>query len=184
VTLLDRQNHHLFQPLLYQVATAALSPADIAEPLRGIVRKQENCEVLLAEVKSIDTAAKTVITDGEPVSYDYLVVAAGARHHYFGHDDWEKVAPGLKSLDDALEIRRKMLLSFELAEKTEDDAERQAAMTLSSLEEARRALKWLGPSPRSPGRRWCATSAISIASTRVSSSWRIPIAYSASSTPS
>jgi NADH dehydrogenase len=129
VTLLDRQNHHLFQPLLYQVATAALSPADIAEPLRGIVRKQENCEVLLAEAKSIDTAAKTVITDGEPISYDYLVIAAGARHHYFGHDDWEKVAPGLKSLDDALEIRRKMLLSFELAEKTNDDAERRAAMT-------------------------------------------------------
>jgi NADH dehydrogenase len=129
VTLLDRQNHHLFQPLLYQVATAALSPADIAEPLRGIVRKQENCEVLLAEAKSIDTAAKTVITDGEPISYDYLVIAAGARHHSFGHDDWEKVAPGLKSLDDALEIRRKMLLSFELAEKTNDDAERRAAMT-------------------------------------------------------
>src|SRR6185369_7816098 len=80
-------------------------------------------------VKSIDTAAKTVITDGEPVSYDYLVVSAGARHHYFGHDDWEKFAPGLKSLEDALEIRRKMLLSFELAERTQDDAQRRAAMT-------------------------------------------------------
>ena len=129
VTLLDRQNHHLFQPLLYQVATAALSPADIAEPLRSIVRKQENCEVLLTEVKSIDPAGKAVITDSGPVTYDYLVVAAGARHHYFGHDDWEKVAPGLKSLEDALEIRRKMLLAFELAERTDNDAERRAAMT-------------------------------------------------------
>ena len=129
VTLLDRQNHHLFQPLLYQVATAALSPADIAEPLRRIVRKQENCEVLLADVQSVDTAARNVITDGGPVPYDYLVVAAGARHHYFGHNDWEKFAPGLKSLDDALEIRRRMLLAFELAEKTADDAERRAAMT-------------------------------------------------------
>src|SRR6478735_8049269 len=129
VTLLDRQNHHLFQPLLYQVATAALSPADIAEPLRSIVRKQENCEALLTEVKSIDPAGKAVITDSGPETYDYLVVAAGARHHYFGHDDWEKFAPGLKSLDDALEIRRRMLLAFELAEKTDDDATRRAAMT-------------------------------------------------------
>jgi NADH dehydrogenase len=130
VTLIDRQNHHLFQPLLYQVATAALSPADIAEPLRHIVRKQENCEVLLANVQSIDPKAKKVGTDvaGE-IAYDYLIVATGARHHYFGHEDWEKFAPGLKSLDDALDIRRRMLLAFELAEKTNDDAERQAAMT-------------------------------------------------------
>ncbi len=129
VTLLDRQNYHLFQPLLYQVATAALSPSDIAEPLRHIVRKQENCEVLLAEVQSIDPALKTVITDSGPISYDYLVVAAGTRHHYFGHDEWEKFAPGLKGMEDALDIRRKMLLAFELAEKTTDDAERRAAMT-------------------------------------------------------
>jgi NADH dehydrogenase len=129
VTLLDRENHHLFQPLLYQVATAALSPSDIAEPLRRIVRKQENCEVILAKVESIDVAKKLVMTDRGPEPYDYLVVAAGARHHYFGHDEWEKFAPGLKSLEDALEIRRRMLLSFELAEKTEDDATRKAAMT-------------------------------------------------------
>lgn len=129
ITLLDRQNHHLFQPLLYQVATAALSPADIAEPLRYIVRKQQNCEVLLSEVKSIDPAAKKVVTDNGEVAYDYLVVATGARHHYFGHDEWEAHAPGLKSIDDALEIRRRMLLAFELAEKTHDDAERKAAMT-------------------------------------------------------
>jgi NADH dehydrogenase len=129
VTLLDRQNHHLFQPLLYQVATAALSPADIAEPLRHILRKQENVEVILTEVKSIDAVDKRIITSDGPVDYDYLIVAAGARHSYFGRDGWEKVAPGLKSLDDALEIRRRMLMAFEVAEKTRDDAEREAAMT-------------------------------------------------------
>ncbi len=129
VTLLDRRNHHLFQPLLYQVATAALSPADIAEPLRHILRHQENVEVLLSEVQSIEAAAKRVVTADGPVEFDYLIVAAGARHSYFGRDEWEKVAPGLKSLDDALEIRRRMLMAFEIAEKTRDDAEREAAMT-------------------------------------------------------
>jgi len=129
VTLLDRQNHHLFQPLLYQVATAALSPADIAEPLRHVVRKQANCEVLLTEVKSVEPNAKKVVTDLGDLEYDYLILAPGARHHYFGKDHWEKFAPGLKSLDDALNIRRRMLLAFELAEKTSDDAERKAAMT-------------------------------------------------------
>jgi NADH dehydrogenase len=129
VTLLDRQNHHVFQPLLYQVATAALSPADIAEPLRRIVRRQENCEVILADVERIDVSAQTVVTKDGPVPFDYLVIAAGARHSYFGHAEWEKFAPGLKSLDDALEIRRRMLLAFEIAEKTGDDVERDAAMT-------------------------------------------------------
>ena len=129
VTLLDRQNHHLFQPLLYQVATAALSPADIAEPLRAILRRQENTEVLLSNVERIDAAARQVITADGPIAYDYLIVAAGARHSYFGKDEWEKFAPGLKSLDDALEIRRRMLLAFEIAEKTKDDAVRKAAMT-------------------------------------------------------
>jgi len=129
VILLDRQNHHLFQPLLYQVATAALSPADIAEPLRHILRRQENTEVILTEALRIDTAAKKVVTADGEVDYDYLVVAAGARHSYFGHDEWEKLAPGLKSLDDALEIRRRMLMSFEIAEKTDDPATRAAAMT-------------------------------------------------------
>ena len=129
VTLLDRQNHHLFQPLLYQVATAALSPADIAEPLRHILRKQENAEVILGDAQRVDVERKEVITADGPVAYDFLVVAAGARHSYFGHEEWERFAPGLKSLDDALEIRRRMLLAFEVAEKTEDDAERRAAMT-------------------------------------------------------
>lgn len=129
VTLLDRQNHHLFQPLLYQVATAALSPSDIAEPLRHIVRKQENCEVLLANAESVDVAGKRLLTDSGEIPYDYLVIAVGTRHSYFGNEEWEQFAPGLKSLDDALEIRRRMLLAFELAEKTSDDAERRAAMT-------------------------------------------------------
>ena len=129
VTLLDRQNHHLFQPLLYQVATAALSPADIAEPLRAILRRQENTEVILAEVERIEVAAKRVITGDGEVPYDYLILAAGARHSYFGNAAWEKYAPGLKSLDDALELRRRMLLAFELAEKTPSDEVRAAAMT-------------------------------------------------------
>ena len=129
VTLIDRQNHHLFQPLLYQVATAALSPADIAEPLRHIVRQQANCEVLLAEVNSVDAANQRLLTEDGEVPYDYLVLAAGTRHSYFGHAEWEQFAPGLKSLDDALEIRRRMLLAFERAEKSTDDAERRAAMT-------------------------------------------------------
>jgi NADH:quinone reductase (non-electrogenic) len=129
VTLLDRRNHHLFQPLLYQVATAALSPADIAAPLRQIFRKQENVEVILTEVQQIDPAARIVHTADGPLKYDFLIVAAGARHSYFGHDRWEKFAPGLKSLDDAVEIRRRLLYAFEVAEKTADDDERRAALT-------------------------------------------------------
>jgi NADH dehydrogenase len=129
VTLLDRQNHHLFQPLLYQVATAALSPADIAEPLRGILKHQQNAEVILTDVCGIDPWRRLVHTSDGSVGYDYLIVAAGARHSYFGRPEWERLAPGLKSLDDALEIRRRMLLAFEIAEKTTDDAERRAALT-------------------------------------------------------
>jgi NADH:ubiquinone reductase (H+-translocating) len=129
VTLLDRQNHHLFQPLLYQVATAALSPADIAEPLRGILGKQENAEVILTDVQRVDPWRRQVHTSDGDFPYDYLIVATGARHSYFGKPEWERFAPGLKSIDDALEIRRRMLLAFEIAEKTNDDAERQAALT-------------------------------------------------------
>ncbi|MEP6672302.1 MAG: NAD(P)/FAD-dependent oxidoreductase [Chthoniobacter sp.] len=129
VTLLDRQNHHLFQPLLYQVATAALSPADIAEPLRHILRKQDNTEVIMGEAQRVDVDRKRVVTTDGEIDYDFLILATGARHSYFGHDKWEKFAPGLKSLDDALEIRRRMLLAFEIAEKTDDDDERRAAMT-------------------------------------------------------
>ena len=117
ITLVDRKNHHTFQPLLYQVATAALSPADIASPIRGILRRESNVEVLLGEVTGFDLVARRVLCRGFVLSYDYLVVAAGVRHAYFGHDEWEPLAPGLKSLEDALEIRRRVLLAFEIAER-------------------------------------------------------------------
>lgn len=129
VTVIDRTNYHLFQPLLYQVATAALSPADIAAPVRAILSKCKNMEVILAEVQSVDVAAKRVrMVEGE-ISYDFLILATGARHSYFGHPEWEKLAPGLKSLEDAIEIRRRLLLAFEYAEKITDEAARKAAMT-------------------------------------------------------
>ena len=129
VTVVDRTNYHLFQPLLYQVATAALSPADIAAPVRAILSKCENMEVILAEVQSIDVNARKVkMVDGE-LDYDYLILATGARHSYFGHPEWEKLAPGLKSLEDAVEIRRRILMAFEYAEKISDEAARKAAMT-------------------------------------------------------
>ena len=129
VTVIDRTNYHLFQPLLYQVATAALSPADIAAPIRSILSKGRNVEVMLAEVRSVDVNARTVRTVENEMSYDYLIVATGSRHSYFGHDEWEKLAPGLKSLEDAVEIRRRILMAFEYAEKTENQAARAAAMT-------------------------------------------------------
>src|SRR5437762_6270392 len=129
VTVVDRTNYHLFQPLLYQVATAALSPADIAASVRAILSKCENMEVILAEVQSIDVNARKVkMVDGE-LDYDYLILATGARHSYFGHPEWEKLAPGLKSLEDAVEIRRRILMAFEYAEKISDEAARKAAMT-------------------------------------------------------
>src|SRR4051794_16710905 len=129
VTVVDRTNYHLFQPLLYQVATAALSPADIAAPIRGVFSKCKKIEVVLAEVQSIDVnARKVILTDGQ-LDYDYLILATGARHWYFGHPEWEKLAPGLKSLEDAVEIRRRILMAFEYAEKNPDEAAHKAAMT-------------------------------------------------------
>jgi len=125
VTVLDRHNYHLFQPLLYQVATASLSPADVASPIRWILRRQRNVEVLLANVTAIDPANKRVeVEPGPPVEYDFLIVAAGAAHAYFGHPEWAERAPGLKTLDDALEMRRRVLLAFEAAER-EADPDRQ-----------------------------------------------------------
>jgi NADH dehydrogenase len=124
ITLLDRRNHHLFQPLLYQVATAALNASDIAVPIRSILRRQKNATVLMGEARSIEPAArKVLLTDGE-LSYDSLVVATGATHSYFGHDDWAPYAAGLKTIEDAIEIRRRVLLAFERAER-ESDPERQ-----------------------------------------------------------
>ena len=131
LTVIDRTNYHLFQPLLYQVATAALSPADIAAPIRAILTKHDNIEVMLAEVKTIDADARKVSTGEREISYDYLIVATGSRHSYFGNDEWEKLAPGLKSLEDAVEIRRRLLLAFEYAEKISDETARKAAMTFA-----------------------------------------------------
>jgi NADH dehydrogenase len=129
VTLLDRRNHHLFQPLLYQVATAALNPSEIAVPIRHILSRQRNVTVLMAEVTAVDAAAKNlVLADGE-CSYDYLVIATGATHSYFGRDDWAPYATGLKTIEDALEIRRRVLIAFEQAEREKDPAKRKAWLT-------------------------------------------------------
>jgi NADH dehydrogenase len=118
VTVIDRKNHHTFQPLLYQVALAVLSPAAIAEPIRGILRHQDNAEVLMDEVVGVDTSINSVVLkSGAHVAYDYLVLAAGSTHSYFGHEEWAHLAPGLKTLEDATEIRRRVLLAFELAER-------------------------------------------------------------------
>jgi NADH:ubiquinone reductase (H+-translocating) len=129
VTVIDRRNYHLFQPLLYEVATAGLSPNDIAYPIRAVLRGQKNTRVFLAEVVAIDTKRrKVVLQDGE-VEYDYLILATGARHSYFGHSEWETYAPGLKSIEDALEIRRRILLAFEMAERETDEERRRALLT-------------------------------------------------------
>lgn len=129
VTVLDRENHHLFQPLLYQVATAGLSPANIAQPVRSILRRHENIEVLMADVSGFDLEKKLVLAGGRSVPFDYLIVATGARHGYFGHPEWEQFAPGLKTLEDALDIRRRLLLAFEQAEAASDPVERERLLT-------------------------------------------------------
>jgi len=130
VLVLDRTNHHLFQPLLYQVATATLAPTDITAPIRWLLRKQRNATVLMEEVGHIDTARRVVLTtDGREHAYDYLIVATGARHAYFAHPEWESLAPGLKSVDDAIELRRRILTAFERAELIEDPEERAAWLT-------------------------------------------------------
>jgi NADH dehydrogenase len=130
VTVVDRRNFHLFQPLLYQVATAALNPSDIAAPIRSILRRQKNVSVILGEAASVDTAARVVkLADGADVAYDYLVVATGATHSYFAHPEWERDAPGLKTIEDALEIRRRVLLAFEEAERETDPEVQRAWLT-------------------------------------------------------
>jgi NADH:ubiquinone reductase (H+-translocating) len=129
LTVIDRRNHHLFQPLLYQVATAGLSPGDIAYPIRSILRAQSNARVLLADVEAIDPARREVRLRDGVVSYDYLILAAGAGHAYFAHDAWEADAPGLKTLEDAIEIRRRILLAFERAEREADAGARRALLT-------------------------------------------------------
>jgi NADH dehydrogenase len=129
VTIFDRRNHHVFQPLLYQVATAALSPADISAPIRAVVRGQKNCEVVLAEVMGVDLASRQLILANGHAAYDYLILAAGATHAYFGHDAWASIAPGLKSIEDATELRRRILLAFESAEYEGSDEARRAVLT-------------------------------------------------------
>src|SRR5262245_43543342 len=130
ITLLDRKNHHTFQPLLYQVATAGLNPSDIAVPIRSIVRKQKNVEVLLAEVESVRLADKVVtIKNGGELAYDTLILATGATHSYFGHPEWERFAPGLKTIEDALEIRKRIFFAYEAAEREDDPEARNAWLT-------------------------------------------------------
>ncbi|MCA9288450.1 MAG: NAD(P)/FAD-dependent oxidoreductase, partial [Phycisphaerales bacterium] len=130
ITVVDRQNHHLFQPLLYQVATAALSPAHVAAPIRKVLSRQRNCRVVMAQVESIDAPARRVhLAHAAPLAFDYLIVATGVTHSYFGHDAWARHAPGLKDIDDALEIRRRFLLAFERAEVEPDADRRRAELT-------------------------------------------------------
>src|SRR6476620_11473331 len=130
VTVIDRRNFHLFQPLLYQVATGALSPANIAAPLRSVLRKQRNTRVLLGEAAGFDLAARTVqLKDGSAIPFDSLIIATGSTHHYFGNDRWAEIAPGLKTNEDATEIRRRVLSAFERAERTTDPAERARLLT-------------------------------------------------------
>jgi NADH dehydrogenase len=132
ITVVDRRNFHLFQPLLYQVATAGLNPSDIAWPIRSVLRDQANARVLLGEVTGIDTAARqALLDDGRRLDYDWLILATGATHNYFGHDDWASLAPGLKRVDDATLIRRRILVAFERAENSTDEAERRRLMTFA-----------------------------------------------------
>jgi NADH:ubiquinone reductase (H+-translocating) len=133
IVLIDRRNYHLFQPLLYQVATAGLSPAQIAIPIRRIVARQRNVTVLLDKVTDVDLDAREIVTVRRRLSYDYLILATGARHAYFGHDEWEAFAPGLKKIDEATEIRRRLLLAFERAEVTEDEQERRRLLTFAVI---------------------------------------------------
>lgn len=129
VTVIDRRNHHVFQPLLYQVATAALSPADISLPIRKILRGQKNCQVVMAEISGVDVRNQRLLVDGGYVTYDYLILAAGATHSYYGNDQWATIAPGLKSIEDATELRRRILLAFESAEYEGSEEARRVALT-------------------------------------------------------
>jgi len=134
VTLIDRRNYHLFQPLLYQVATGSLSPGEVAAPLRGVLGRQKNTRVLLGDVEDIDPVAKRVlVADGASFQYDFLIVAAGSQTSYYGHDEWQKWAPGLKSIDEATTIRHKILYAFEVAERLDDPAERRAWLTFTII---------------------------------------------------
>ncbi|MGH7864710.1 MAG: NAD(P)/FAD-dependent oxidoreductase [Candidatus Binataceae bacterium] len=133
VTVVDRRNHHLFQPLLYQVATAALNPSEIASPIRRILRHQRNAAVILGDAEAVDTARRCVILRDGELAYDFLIVATGATHSYFGHDEWAQAAPGLKTIEDALEIRRRVLIAFEVAERALNDDARRGWLTFAII---------------------------------------------------
>ena len=169
VVVVDTYNHHCFQPLLYQVATAALSPADVAWPIRAILRKQKNARVAMTRVTAVDLAARCVHTSEIDLPYDYLVLATGATHSYFGHDDWAPFAPGLKHIADATEIRRRFLLAFERAEVVEDDAERMRLLTFVIVGGGATGSKWPGRSPRWRAEPCVTISAASIRKPRASS---------------
>ena len=163
ILLIDKTNHHLFQPLLYQVATAALSPADIATPIREVFRGQANFHVIMGDVVAIDKNKKEIVLgNGDRMDYDYLVLSVGASHSYFGNDPWEKFAPGLKTISDALKIREQVLISFERAERMDSLKEAAKYLNLSSSAEVLPALKWRERSLKSPGKRCLKTSAISV----------------------
>ena len=130
VTLIDKRNFHLFQPLLYQVATGTLSPADISSPLRSVLKKSKNTKVLLGEVSDINPEKQNVVMRGEEIPYDSLIIATGAKHSYFGKDEWEEFAPGLKTVEDAIEMRRRIFMAFEAAEQEKDEEKRRALLTL------------------------------------------------------
>src|SRR5215213_10359639 len=133
ITVIDQHNYHLFQPLLYQVATAALSPADIASPIRTVLRRQQNTSVMLAQVTDIDATSGEVMVGNRRIPFDYLVLATGAHHAYFGHDEWETHARGIKTIDDATALRRKILLAFEKAEFEADPEERRRLLTFAVI---------------------------------------------------
>ncbi len=163
VLVIDRRNYHLFQPLLYQVATAALSPADIAEPIRRILGRYGNIDVVMAELIAIDTAAKMVsLGDGTRIGYGRLVLATGSEYDYFGHDDWKPLATGLKTIDDARGIRSRILRNFEEAEACRDPARQRALMTTVIIGGGPTGVEMAGRWPNSPGSRSPATSATSI----------------------
>lgn len=154
ITIIDRSNHHLFQPLLYQVAGVSLPSAEIAWPVRSLFRHREDVRTLMAEVQDVDTDSREVLLkDGSRIDYDTLVVATGATHAYFGHDEWEQFAPGLKNLDDATTLRARILSAFEQAENTTDPALRAAYQTFVIVGGDRQALSCPGPLPNWQGKR-------------------------------
>ena len=174
ITVIDRRNHHLFQPLLYQVATAALSPADIAAPIRGILSRQQNTAVILGIVTGIDVAGRAVLLGGRRVLYDQLVIATGAQESYFGHDEWAAATSGLKSIEDATAMRRRILVAFERAEDSEDEAERRRLLTFVIIGGGPTGVELAGALAELAKARSPATFAISTRPQRASCSSRRP----------